>query len=122
MGPKGTKLQEWRRQHNEEICDLCPSPNAIWVIKSRRRRWVGHVAHMAERRGSYRVLVWRPERRRHLGRCKHRWQHNIKMDLQEVGWGSMDRIDLAQKRDRCRDLYERGNELSGSIQCAEFLY
>jgi hypothetical protein len=56
-----------------------------------------------EKRGAYRILVRRPEGRRPLGRPRHRWEDNIKMDLQEVGWG-MDWIDLAQDRDRWRAL------------------
>jgi len=47
----------------------------------------GHVARTGERRGVYRVLVGKPEGKRPLGRPKHRWEDNIKMDLQEVGWG-----------------------------------
>jgi hypothetical protein len=47
--------------------------------------WAGHVARMGEGRGAYRVLVGRP-----LGRPRRRWEDNIKMDLQEVGWGGMD--------------------------------
>jgi hypothetical protein len=43
---------------------------------------------MGERRGAYRILVGRPEGRRPLGRPRHRWENNIKMDLQEVGWGA----------------------------------
>ena len=50
------------------------------------------------------LLVGKPERRRPLGRPRRRWQDNIKMGLQEVGCGAMDRIDLAQDRDRCRAL------------------
>jgi hypothetical protein len=50
-------------------------------------RGVGHVALMAEKSGAYRVLVGRPEGRRPLGRPRLRWEDNIKMDLQEVGWG-----------------------------------
>jgi hypothetical protein len=50
----------------------------------------GHVAHTVERRGAYRVLVSRPEGKRPLGRTRRRWKGNIKMDLQEVGWGDMD--------------------------------
>jgi hypothetical protein len=54
----------------------------IRVIKSRRMWWVGHVARMGEGGGAYRVLVGRPEGRRPLGRPRHRWEDNIKMDLQ----------------------------------------
>jgi hypothetical protein len=54
---------------------------------------------MGERRGGYRVLMGKPEGRRPLGRPMHRWENNIKMDLQELGWG-MGWIDLAQNRDR----------------------
>ena len=46
-------------------------------------------------RGVYRVLVEKPEGKRPLGRSRHRWEDNIRMDLQEIGWGSMDWIDLA---------------------------
>jgi hypothetical protein len=59
---------------------------------------------MGERRGAYRVLVWKPDGKRPLGRPRHRWEDNIKMDLQEGGWGGMDWIDLAQDRDRWRAL------------------
>jgi len=61
------------------------SPNNIWVIKSRRMGWARHVARMGERIGAHRVLVGKPERRKPLGRPRHRWEDNIKMDLQEVG-------------------------------------
>ena len=74
------------------------------MIKSRRMRWAGHVARMAERRVLYRVLVWRPECRSPLERPRRRWEDNIKMDLQEGGWGIMDWIDLAQDKDRWRAL------------------
>jgi hypothetical protein len=70
-----------------------------------------------ERRVAYRVLVGKPEEKRPLGRPRHRWEDYIKMDVQEVGWGT-DWIDLAQSRDRS---CECGNELSGSIRCREFL-
>jgi len=63
---------------------------------------VGHVARMGERRGVYRVLVGKPEGKRPLGRPGHRWEDNIKMDLQEVGCGGIDLIDLAQDRDGWR--------------------
>jgi len=51
-------------------------------------RWVGHVACMGERRGIYRVLVGKPEGKRPPARPRHRWEDNIKMDFQEVGWGA----------------------------------
>jgi hypothetical protein len=86
----GTKRDEatgeWRRLHKEERNDLYSSPNIIRVIKSRRMRRVGHVARMGEKRGAYRILVGRPEGRRPLDRPRLRWEDNIKMDLQEVGW------------------------------------
>ena len=63
-------------------------------------KWVGYVACMGERRGIYRVLVGRPERKRPLGRPRPGWEDNIGMDLQAVGYGCMDRIELAQDRDR----------------------
>jgi hypothetical protein len=59
---------------------------------------------MGEGRVAYRVLMGRPEGRRPLGRPRRRWEDNIKMDLQEVGWGGMDWIDTAQDRDRWRAL------------------
>jgi len=55
---------------------------------------------MGERRGVYRALVGKPERKRSPGRPRHRWEDDINMDLQEVGCGSMDWIELAQDRDR----------------------
>jgi len=63
-------------------------------------RWAGHVAHMGEERGAYRVLVRKPEGKRPLGRPRRRWVDNIRMDLQEVGCSYVDWIGLAQDRDR----------------------
>jgi hypothetical protein len=64
-------------------------------------RWARHVACVGEKRGAYRILVGRPEGRRPLGRLRRRWEDNIKMDLEEMGWG-IDGIELAQDRDRWR--------------------
>jgi len=83
---------------------LYSSPNIVQVIKLSRIRWAGHVAHMGERRGAYRVLVGKPEGNRPLGRPRHRWEDNIKMDLQEVQCGVMDWIKLAQDKDRWQAL------------------
>jgi len=86
FGPKRDEVTgEWRKLHNEELHYLYSSPNIVQVIKSRRMRWVGHVARMGEGRGVYRVLVAKPEGKRPLGRPRRRWEDNIKMDLQEVG-------------------------------------
>jgi hypothetical protein len=51
------------------------------MIKSRRMRWVGHAARMGEKRNAYRILVEKPVGKRPLGRPRHRWVDNIKMDL-----------------------------------------
>jgi hypothetical protein len=59
---------------------------------------------MGEKSRAYRILVGRPEGRRPLGRPRRRWEDNIKMDLQDVGWLGMNWIELAQDRDRWRAL------------------
>jgi hypothetical protein len=105
FGPKRDKVTgEWRRLYNKELNDLYTSPNIIRVIKSRKMRWAGHVARMGDKRGTHWILVGRPEGRRPLGRLRCRWEDNIEMDLQDVGWGGMDWIELAQDRDRWRAL------------------
>ena len=104
FGPKTDEVTgEWRKLHNEEL-DVLYSPNIVRVIKWRRMRWAGHVGRVGEGRGVYRVLVGKPGGKRPLGRPRRRWEDNIKMDLQEVGCGSMDWIELAQDRDRWRSL------------------
>jgi len=75
-------------------------PNIVRVMKSRRMRWAVHVARIEEGRGVYRVLVGKPEGKSILGRPRRRWEGNIKKDLQEVGCGVMDWIELAQDRNR----------------------
>jgi len=67
-------------------------------------RWAGHVARKGENRGVQRVLVGKPQGKKPLGRPRRRWEDNIKMDLQEVGGGRGDWIELAQDRDRWRAL------------------
>jgi hypothetical protein len=88
FGPKRDEVTwEWRRLHNKELYTLYSSPNIIRVIKSRKLRWAGHVARIEARKGSYSVLVVKPEGGRPLGSPRRRWEDNIKMDLREVGWG-----------------------------------
>jgi hypothetical protein len=65
FGPKREEDGSWRKLHNDEFHDLYSSPNIVRMIKSRRMRWAGHVARMKEGRGVYRVLVGRPEGKRH---------------------------------------------------------
>jgi hypothetical protein len=68
------------------------------MIKARKLRWVRHVACMGEGRGVYRVLVGRPEGKRQLGRPRHKWEDNIKLDLREIGINGANWIWLAQDR------------------------
>ena len=101
FGPKWDEVKgEWIRLHNEELYNLCSSSNVIRTMKSRRMRWVGHVARVGDRRGTHRVLVGRSEAMRPLEKPCFKWEDNIKICLQEAGWERMDRIDLAQDKDR----------------------
>jgi hypothetical protein len=105
FGPKKDEVTgRWRKLHNEELHDLYCSPRIIRIMKSRRMRWVGHVARMGEKRNAYRLLVGNPEGKRPLGRARRRWFYNIRMDLLEVKWGDVVWIGLAQDRDRWRAL------------------
>jgi hypothetical protein len=85
FGPKREEDRAWRKLHNDELHSLYSLLNIVRVSRSGRMRWAGHVAHMVEGRGVYRVLVGRPEGKRPLGRSRHRWEDNIKMDLREIG-------------------------------------
>jgi hypothetical protein len=102
FGPKRDELTgEWRKLQNGELHNLYSSSDIIRQIKSRRMRWVGHVAHMVEGSNVYRVLVGKAELKRPLKRARRRWEFGIKMDLREIGWeGGVEWIHLAQDRDR----------------------
>jgi hypothetical protein len=97
-------ISQCRKLHIEELNDLYSLPNIVRVVKSRKMRWAGHVARMGEERGVHSVLVGKPEGKRPLGRPRRRWDDNIKMDLQEVGEGRGDWMELAQYRDGWRAL------------------
>jgi hypothetical protein len=107
FGPRRDEVMgDWRKLHNEELHNLYSSPNKIRMIKSRRVRWVEHVARMGETRNAYtsRILVGKPEGKRPLGRPRRRWMDNIRMNLRGIGWDGVGWIDPAQDRDQWRAL------------------
>jgi hypothetical protein len=73
------------------------------MLSSWRMRLAGHAARM-ERKNAFKILVAKPEGKRPLGRHRRRWENNIKMDIKEMGWESMDWINLAHDKDRWRVL------------------
>ena len=88
FGPKSYEVTgEWRKPHNEELIDLYCSPNIFRVITSRRMRMARLVARSVGRSGVYRVLMGKPEGKKPIWRPRRRWEDNIKIDLQEVGYG-----------------------------------
>jgi hypothetical protein len=91
--------RKWRKPNNEELKDLYSPPKIVWVIKIEKKEMGGTCSTYE---GEERVLVEKPEGKRPLGRPRHKWEDNIKVDLQEVGLGGIDWIDLAQDRDRWR--------------------
>ena len=74
-------------------------PHIVRVIKSRKLRWAGHVARTEEGRSAFKILTRKATRKRLLGRPRHRWEDNIKMDLKEIGINTRNWVDLAQDRD-----------------------
>jgi len=122
FGPKRDEVtREWRKLHKEELHDLYPSTNIFRVRKWRRIRWAGHLARTRERRGAYRVLVGKPERKRPLGSPRGRWEENSKVDLQEVPCRAMKWIHLAQGRDRWRALVNAVMNLRVPLNAGNFL-
>jgi len=96
-------IAKWAQEDVETLDNLLIN-NTNYYYYSRRMRWAGHVARMGEGRGVHRVLVGKREWRRPLGRPRRRWEDNIKTDLQEVGGGFGDWMELAEDRDRWRAL------------------
>jgi hypothetical protein len=92
---------ECKRLHKEERNNLYSSTNIMQVIKLRVIRWAGHVARTRDRKGAYRILLVTHERSRPLGRSRHRWENNIKVDLHEAGRG-VDWTYLIHERVRWR--------------------
>jgi hypothetical protein len=87
----GSKRQEvlgsWRRLYNDNLQNLNASSNKVRVIKSRRIRWVGHVACMGEIINAYNILVGKPEGKSRLGRPRRRPENNIRIGLWETRLG-----------------------------------
>jgi hypothetical protein len=98
FGPRWEEDGSWRKFYNDELHSLYSSPNIVRVIKPRRMRWAGHVACMGEGRGMYKVLVGRPKGKRPLGRPRHMWEDNIKLNSRETGINGANWIQLAQDR------------------------
>jgi hypothetical protein len=103
----------WRKLHNKEFNNLYSLPSIIRVIKSRRMSWAGHAARIEEeeekkkkkkKKKAYKLLMVKPEGKRPLGRPKRRLVDNIKMDLEEMEWGVLDWIGLAQGKENWRVL------------------
>jgi hypothetical protein len=96
FGPKRDEVTgEWGKLHSEELHSLYSSPDIVRQIKSWRMRWAGHVARMGEKRKLY-----KPERKRPIGRPRHRFENWNRMDLREIGSGNVDWIRLAEDRYR----------------------
>ena len=95
---------KWRRLHNEGLHSLHLSSNIVTVIKSRRLRWIVHVARMEEGRNAFKILTGKPTRKRPLGRPRCIWEDNIRMNLEEIGINAGNWFDSAQDRDNWRAL------------------
>ena len=80
------------------------SYNIVRVSKSRRLRWAGHVARMEEGRSAFKILTGKPTGKSPLGRPRHRWEDNIRMDLEEIGIIAGNLVDSAQDRNYWRPL------------------
>jgi hypothetical protein len=91
FGPKRDEVTgEWKKVHSGELHTLYSTPDITRQIKSRRMRWVGHMARMGERRNVYRVLVGKPEGKRLPERPRCRWEDRIKMDIREISLGGVE--------------------------------
>jgi hypothetical protein len=87
FGPKTDEVTGgWRKVHNEELHNLYSSPY-LWMIKSEKMMWAGHVARMGKIINAYNILVGMPEGKSPLGRPGHRWKDVMKIYFGKEGWG-----------------------------------
>jgi hypothetical protein len=94
FGPKRDEVTgDWGKLHNDKLHNLYSLSSIMRVTRSKRMRWERHVARMGEKRNACRILVGKPEGKKPIGRPRHRWVDNVKMDLRELGWCDMDWID-----------------------------
>jgi hypothetical protein len=91
LGLRGIRMRNGEGLYNEELHSLYRLPNIVTVIKFRRLRWAVHVARMEEDRTAFKILTGKLK-----GRCRRRWEENIKMDLKLIGLNTRDRVDSAQ--------------------------
>ena len=96
--PKRDENGEWRRLHNEELHNLCRSPNIVRMIKSRRLRWTGFVTRWEDGRNAFKILTGIPRK------SWNRWEDNIRMDLEKIGISTRNWVREVQDKDYWRAL------------------
>jgi hypothetical protein len=122
FGPKRDEVTGGSRKlHNEELHNLYSSSSIVRMMASMRMTLAGHVARMRPKRNVYRILVRKPEGKIPLGRQRRRWKDNFKMDLEGIGWGGMDWIDLAQDRKQWSALVNTAMNLRVPQNAGKFL-
>jgi hypothetical protein len=105
FGPKREELAGvWKRLHNEELHNLYALLNIITAIKSRRLRWMGHIARMRQMRSPHIFWLEDLKEKSLLRRSKRKWKYNIRMDLREIGWEFVDWMHRSQVRGHWRAL------------------
>jgi hypothetical protein len=107
-----------RKLNNEEPHTLYASPNIVRIMKSRRMKWIGHVARMREMRNACKILVGKLERKKLVGRSRHRWKANITMIVMEIG---SEGVEWMHPAGSLTGPCEHGNEPSGSMKGGTFL-